>query len=145
LLGQTVIMGGSDLHLTVGIPPCVRVNGSLTPLPDWPSLTPEQTQRLVRSALTEEQWQRFARDHEMDSAYGAAGVSRFRMNVYRQRGSVHHRYLPPAGAPGDRANPGRSLGGGRVAAPDARLGRSARRGAARVPSERCPGRQIPPR
>jgi twitching motility protein PilT len=88
LLGQTVIMGGSDLHLTVGIPPCVRVNGSLAPLPDWPSLTPEQTQRLVRSALTEEQWQRFARDHEMDSAYGAAGVSRFRMNVYRQRGSV---------------------------------------------------------
>lgn len=88
LLTQTVRLGGSDLHLTVGIPPCVRVHGSLEPLPDWPALRPEDTQRLVRTALSDEQWQRFARDHEMDTAYGVPGVSRFRMNVYRQRGSV---------------------------------------------------------
>ncbi len=88
LLTQTVAMGGSDLHLTVGIAPCVRLHGSLTPLPGWPALTPEDTQRFVRAALTDEQWQRFARDHEMDTAYAVPGISRFRLNVYRQRGSV---------------------------------------------------------
>ncbi len=88
LLVQTVKMGGSDLHLTVGIPPCVRLDGSLEPLPDWPALRPEDTQRFVRTALTDEQWQRFARDHELDTAYGLPGVSRFRVNIYRQRGSV---------------------------------------------------------
>jgi twitching motility protein PilT len=88
LLAQTVKMGGSDLHLTVGIAPCVRLHGSLEPLPGWPDLRPEDTQRFVRAALSDEQWQHFARDHEMDTAYGLAGVSRFRVNVYRQRGSV---------------------------------------------------------
>jgi twitching motility protein PilT len=88
LLTQTVTMGGSDLHLTVGIAPCVRLHGSLKPLPDWPNLRPEETQRLVRAALTDEQWQRFARTHEIDTSYGVAGLSRFRLNVYRQRGSV---------------------------------------------------------
>src|SRR6478735_7025688 len=88
LLAQTVAMGGSDLHLTVGIAPCVRVDGSLRPLPGWPNLRPEDTQQLVRAALNDEQWQRFARDHEMDTSYGLSGVSRFRLNAYRQRGSV---------------------------------------------------------
>ncbi len=88
LLTETVRLGGSDLHLTVGIPPCVRLNGSLAPLPGWPNLTPDDTQRFIRSALSDEQWQRFARDHEMDTAYTVGGVSRFRMNVYRQRSSV---------------------------------------------------------
>ena len=88
LLTLTVDMGGSDLHLTVGIPPCVRLHGSLTPLPGWPNLRPDDTQRLVRSALNDDQWQRFSRDHEMDTAYGVPGVSRFRLNVYRQRNSV---------------------------------------------------------
>lgn len=88
LLTLTVGMGGSDLHLTVGIPPCVRLHGSLTPLEGWPPLTPEDTQQFIRAALNDEQWQRFARDHEMDTAYAVSGVSRFRLNVYRQRGSV---------------------------------------------------------
>jgi twitching motility protein PilT len=88
LLTQTVGMGGSDLHLTVGSPPWVRLHGSLTPLCGWPDLRPEDTQRLARAALNDEQWQRFARDHEMNTAYGVTGVSRFRVNVYRQRGSV---------------------------------------------------------
>jgi twitching motility protein PilT len=88
LLALMVKMGGSDLHLTVGIPPCVRLHGSLTPLPDRPKLTPDDTQRIVRAALDDEQWQRFSRHHEMDTAYSVFGVSRFRMNVYRQRGSI---------------------------------------------------------
>ena len=88
LLIQTVAMGGSDLHLTVGIPPSVRLHGSLHPLPGWPELEPDDTHRLIRGALKDEQWQRFSREHEMDTAYAVVGVSRFRMNVYRQRGSI---------------------------------------------------------
>ena len=88
LLRETVSMGGSDLHLTVGIPPSVRLHGSLRPLPGWPDLDPDDTHRLARSALSDEQWQRFARDHEMDTSYAVVGLSRFRLNVYRQRGSV---------------------------------------------------------
>jgi twitching motility protein PilT len=88
MLTHTVAMGGSDLHVTVGSPPRVRLHGSLTTLPGWPSLTPQDTRRLVRAALNDEQWRRFDLDHELDTSYGVAGVSRFRMNVYRQRGSV---------------------------------------------------------
>ncbi|MEP6981987.1 MAG: ATPase, T2SS/T4P/T4SS family, partial [Nakamurella sp.] len=88
LLVQTVEMGGSDLHLTVGIPPSVRLHGALMPLPGRVPLDSEDTQRLIRTALTGDQWQHFARDHELDTAYAVHGVSRFRLNVYRQRGSV---------------------------------------------------------
>lgn len=88
LLARTVSMGGSDLHLAVGRAPCVRVHGSLTPLAGWPELRPADTEQLVRTALSDEQWQRFSREHELDTSYAVAGVSRFRMNVYRQRGST---------------------------------------------------------
>ncbi len=88
LLTRTVELGGSDLHLTVGIPPTIRLDGSLQPLPGESSLRPGDTERLVRSALTDELWQRFTRDHEMDTSYSVAGVSRFRLNAYRQRGSI---------------------------------------------------------
>ena len=88
LLTQTVTMGGSDLHLTVGVPPSVRLHGSLRPLPGWPELDPADTERFVRAALNDEQWETFSTHHEMDTAYGLAGVSRFRVNAYQQRGSV---------------------------------------------------------
>jgi len=88
LLQQTVEMGGSDLHLAVGSPPCVRLHGLLAPLREWPRLRPEDTERLTRIALTDEQWRRFALDHELDTSYSVRGVSRFRVNIYRQRGSV---------------------------------------------------------
>ena len=88
LLARTVSMGGSDLHLAVGSAPCVRVHGSLTPLAGWPELLPVDTEQLVRTALSDDQWQRFSREHELDTSYAVAGVSRFRVNVYRQRGSV---------------------------------------------------------
>jgi len=88
LLLQTVEMGGSDLHLAVGSAPCVRLHGLLAPLRGWPRLRPEDTERLTRTALTDEQWRRFAVDHELDTSYSVRGVSRFRVNIYRQRGSV---------------------------------------------------------
>jgi twitching motility protein PilT len=88
LLVQTVGMGGSDLHLAVGSPPCVRLHGLLAPLPGWPRLGPDDTERLVRTALTDDQWGHFALEHELDTSYSVRGVSRFRVNIYSQRGSV---------------------------------------------------------
>jgi twitching motility protein PilT len=88
LLRLTVRRGGSDLHLTAGIAPCIRVHGSLTPIEDHPMLTPEDTAAIVRSILTPEQWEKFERTHEMDTSFSIENVSRFRVNVYQQRGSV---------------------------------------------------------
>ncbi len=88
LLARSVALGGSDLHITAGIAPCVRVHGSLAPLPDWEHLTAENTEALIHSMLTEAQWTQFDLNQELDLAYTVSGVSRFRVNVYRQRGSV---------------------------------------------------------
>ena len=88
LLVDTVLAGGSDLHLTVGAPPSIRVHGSLAPAPGREPLTAGDTERLVRSLLDDEAWQRFQRDNELDTAYEIPGVSRFRVNVYRQRGAI---------------------------------------------------------
>jgi twitching motility protein PilT len=78
---------GSDLHLTVGAPPTVRVNGTLHYLPDYDCLEPQDTAMLVRAAVSDEQWSHFERHHELDFAYSIEGVSRFRVNLYTQRGS----------------------------------------------------------
>src|SRR3954466_3418212 len=81
-------MDASDLHLTAGIPPAVRVHGLLRPLPDRQQLTPEETEKMIQSVLTGEQWETFLRTSELDCAYAVPGVSRFRVNVYRQRGAA---------------------------------------------------------
>jgi twitching motility protein PilT len=79
---------GSDLHLTVGAPPTVRVNGSLRYLPEYDELEPTDTEMLTRAAVAdEEQWHRFQEVRELDFAYSIEGVSRFRVNLYAQRGS----------------------------------------------------------
>jgi twitching motility protein PilT len=71
----------------VGAPPIVRVNGSLHALPGYERLTPAETALLLRSAVTDAQWTQFQRDHELDVAYSIERVSRFRANLYVQRGS----------------------------------------------------------
>ncbi|MDH7577841.1 MAG: type IV pilus twitching motility protein PilT [Bacillota bacterium] len=86
LLRLTARRGASDLHLTVGIPPILRLNGRLCPL-EFPPLTVLETEKITRSLLTEEQWKRFTSEGEIDLAYSLPGVSRFRVNAYRQRGS----------------------------------------------------------
>jgi twitching motility protein PilT len=87
LLMALVNVQGSDLHLTVGAPPTVRVNGRLHPLAGYDRLTPSDTTMLLRSSITEEQWLQFERNHELDVAYSIERVSRFRANLYVQRGS----------------------------------------------------------
>jgi len=78
----------SDLHLKVGNHPIVRVNGALEPLADQPVLDPAGIRRLIESMLTAEQREEFRNKLELDLAYSVPGLSRFRVNVYQQRGSV---------------------------------------------------------
>jgi twitching motility protein PilT len=103
---------GSDLHLTAGAPPTIRVNGRLQQLPDYDRLSPADTAMLLRAVASTEQWDRFERDHELDFAYSIEDVSRFRVNMYRQRGSygaafraIPHTILPldELGVPGSIA------------------------------------------
>ena len=88
LLTTLVNNGGSDLHVTAGVAPCWRNDGQLIPVPGWNRLTPDDSERLIRQVLTEEQWAQFDRENELDVAYSIPNVCRFRLNVYRQRGSV---------------------------------------------------------
>jgi twitching motility protein PilT len=80
--------GSSDLHVKVGSPPAVRLNGKLVVLRELPSLTPEQTYALAVGMMSETQRASFEQACEADFAYSVAGVGRFRVNVFHQRGSV---------------------------------------------------------
>jgi twitching motility protein PilT len=88
LLKYAVEYGASDLHLTVGRPPMVRINGRLVPSGYDEVLTGEDTKALAYSILTEEQIEQYEEEHELDLSYGIPDVSRFRVNVFRQRGQV---------------------------------------------------------
>ena len=87
LLRDACEKGSSDLHLTVGLPPVVRVDGSLQHL-GYSPLSPNDTQRLMYDILSSDQVQWFEKTRELDISYGISAVGRFRVNVYRQRGSV---------------------------------------------------------
>jgi twitching motility protein PilT len=87
LLKATMVMGGSDLHLTVGTPPQVRVDGDLCRL-DHAALTPEATKGLIYSVLTDIQKKTFEEKWELDLAFGLRGVGRFRCNAFNQKGAV---------------------------------------------------------
>jgi len=95
LLDEMVKMRASDLHLSAGIPPQVRVDGSITPM-GHPPLTPQMTQQLAYSVLNEDQRKRFETTKELDLSFGVPGLSRFRANVFLQRGvtSVAIRQIP---------------------------------------------------
>ncbi|MGH9380072.1 MAG: type IV pilus twitching motility protein PilT [Thermoanaerobaculia bacterium] len=87
LLEEMVAREASDLHLTAGAPPQVRVDGRLLPL-DHPPQTPEQIRRLTDSVLSEQQKRRLEEELELDCSFGIDGLARFRANVYHQRGSL---------------------------------------------------------
>ncbi len=78
---------GTDLHLTVGAPPTVRVDGELVRM-EYDPLTPNETQSLVYSLLKDDQKKQYELNKELDFAFGIKGLSRFRANVFTQRGSV---------------------------------------------------------
>jgi len=87
LLRTAVQRGASDLHLTVGLPPQLRIDGALRPLPLEP-LTAELTKDLSYQMLGEHQRQTFEQKKELDTSYSIRGLSRFRVNLFRQRGSI---------------------------------------------------------
>lgn len=87
LVQQLVERGGSDLHISAGAPPMIRISGNLVST-EQEVLNPESTQRLVYSILGSEQILRFEKDQELDMSFGIAGLGRFRTNVFYQRGSI---------------------------------------------------------
>jgi twitching motility protein PilT len=87
LLQQLVERGGSDLHVTAGSPPKIRIDGKLIST-EHNILDPETSQKLVYSILDNEQIARFEREMELDMSFGISGLGRFRTNVFQQRGAV---------------------------------------------------------
>jgi twitching motility protein PilT len=88
LLERMVARGASDLHVTTGTAPTIRVNGHLERLEDFDRLTPEDTQRLLYRVLSTEQQKHLEVNRQIDCSYSIPGVARFRVNVYFQRESV---------------------------------------------------------
>ncbi|MGH7291877.1 MAG: type IV pili twitching motility protein PilT, partial [Myxococcota bacterium] len=87
LLKAMIEKGASDLHLTTGSPPQLRVDGHLVPLRMDP-LSPQDTKQTCYSILTDAQKHRFEAQNELDLSFGVKGLARFRANIFVQRGAV---------------------------------------------------------
>jgi twitching motility protein PilT len=88
LLEQVVVRDASDLHVTVGSEPVVRVNGRLERLDEFSRLSPEDTQLMLYRILSTEQQKHFETNRQIDISYSIPGLARFRVNVYFQRESL---------------------------------------------------------
>jgi len=87
-LAAMVQVGASDLHLTIGAPPTVRVSGALRPLDGFPALEGEGLRRALYAVLTQKQREKFEANLELDLSYSVRGLARFRLNLYQQRESI---------------------------------------------------------
>ena len=143
LLRAMVEKGASDMHITVGVPPLLRIDGEVIPL-KLPPLTKEDTKQLAYSIMTEEQKIQFEKDNELDLAFGVKNLSRFRANIFLQRTNVagairtivrspRFRVAAPLRAAAGRAQRPANLRrrGQRLSPPRARQGWRFRRGRAR--------------
>jgi twitching motility protein PilT len=88
VLLEVIDRRASDLHITAGAPPTVRVRGRLVPMEGFPVLTPNDTREIVYSILSEGQRQKFENNWQLDFAYQIPGRARFRVNAYMQRSAV---------------------------------------------------------
>ncbi|MGC9502466.1 type IV pilus twitching motility protein PilT [Baaleninema sp.] len=87
VMESLIEQGGSDMHIQAGAPIFFRISGKLTPQPQFgESLAPDECQRLIFSMLNNNQRKDLEQNWELDCAYGVKGLSRFRVNVYRERG-----------------------------------------------------------
>jgi twitching motility protein PilT len=86
LMEEVIERGGSDLHLSAGLPPYIRISGKLTPTEHEP-MTAESCQRLIFSMLNNTQRKQLEQTWELDCSYGVKGLARFRVNVYKDRGT----------------------------------------------------------
>jgi twitching motility protein PilT len=87
LLKAMIEKGASDLHITTGSPPQLRIDGKLIPLKTAPLTAPE-TKQICYSILTDSQKHKFEEESELDLSFGVKGLSRFRANIFMQRGAV---------------------------------------------------------
>ncbi|MGE5527885.1 MAG: type IV pilus twitching motility protein PilT [Patescibacteria group bacterium] len=85
LLRETVNAGASDLHLTAGLPPVLRIHGELNPIPNEPAVTAAELETALFGLLSEDQRALLRRDGQVDLSVGVRGLARFRVNIYRQR------------------------------------------------------------
>src|SRR5471030_82388 len=88
LLMEVVNRRASDLHLSSGAHPTVRVRGKLAPLEEYPKLSSSDTREIIYSILTGDQRQRLETNWQLDFAYSIPGHARFRVNAYYQRGAI---------------------------------------------------------
>lgn len=88
LLETAVKRNASDLHLSAGIPPILRIYGTITPLTEYDPLTPNVVHELMQSIMEESHGRALDTRGEVDFSYGVHGIGRFRCSVYKQRGSV---------------------------------------------------------
>jgi twitching motility protein PilT len=96
VLTRMVELRASDVHLSPGFQPAIRVRGRITPLDDYPPMTPQQTREVVYAILNNDQRKRFENNQQLDFAYAIPNVARFRVNVYFQRGAISaaFRHIP---------------------------------------------------
>jgi twitching motility protein PilT len=87
LLKAMIEKGASDLHITTNSPPQLRIDGKLQPL-KMPPLSPSETKQICYSILTDAQKHKFEENNELDLSFGVRGLSRFRSNIFMQRGAV---------------------------------------------------------
>lgn len=88
ILSKGVSIGASDVHFTVGLAPMARQVGNLLPLSDYQRLSPADTKELLLGILNEDQKVKLVSRGEIDLSYSIAGVGRFRVNIYHQRGTI---------------------------------------------------------
>lgn len=88
LLKRMTEMRGSDLHITLNSPPQIRVDGHIHPITEFEPMTAADTKSLAYSVLTDAQKHRFEEDLELDFSFGVKGLSRFRANLFNQKGAV---------------------------------------------------------
>lgn len=88
ILTEMVRLGASDVHMTTGAPPMVRLSGSLRPLEGFAPLSPEPLRRALFAILTQKQREKFESNLELDLSYAVRGLARFRLNLYQQRESI---------------------------------------------------------
>ena len=88
VLGRMVEVRASDVHISPGYAPAMRVNGEVTPLEGFETLTPQDTREIAYSVLNDAQRKRFENERQLDLSYAIPGLARFRVNVFFQRGSI---------------------------------------------------------
>jgi len=88
LLRELHQRGGSDLHLTVGIPPTIRVDGDLAQLDEYARMGADEMQKMLYAIMTQKQREQFENELELDMSYSVPGLARFRVNIFQQRDAL---------------------------------------------------------